>query len=199
VLGPLLLAAALSVTAQSRSLQPGELVVLTIVAPAAASVSVRAFDRDITPFSIGGSRWRALIGIDLGRRPGTYRIRVDADGRREHTFYTLVVKPRQFRTRRLTVNPDFVTPPASARERINRDTALLNQAFRSSSAARLWESEFVRPVPDAANSAFGTRSVFRSGRREQRVRHAQRLQRPAPQPAQRRRLHEQGWHAHPRS
>ena len=160
MLGPLLLAAALSVTAQSRSLRPGELVVLTIVAPAGASVSVRAFDRDIAPFSVGERRWRALIGIDLATRPGTYRVRVDDDGRREHAFYTLVVRPRRFRTRRLTVNPDFVTPPASARERINRESALLNEVFRNSSATRLWESTFVRPVPDEANSAFGTRSIF---------------------------------------
>jgi murein DD-endopeptidase MepM/ murein hydrolase activator NlpD len=133
---------------------------LTIVAPAGASVSVRAFDHDITPFSVGGRRWRALIGIDLATRPGTYRVRVDADGRREHALYTLVVKPRRFPTRRLTVNPEFVNPPTSARDRIARESALLNEVFRDSSATRLWTNAFVRPVPDAANSAFGTRSIF---------------------------------------
>ena len=140
---------------------------MTIVAPAGATVRVRAFDHDITPFSIGERHWRALIGIDLATKPGTYRIRVDADGRRENGVYRLVVKPRRFRTRHLTVNPDFVTPPASARERINRESALLNEVFRDSSSTRLWESAFMRPVPDPANSAFGTRSIFNGTPRNQ--------------------------------
>src|SRR5688500_10575474 len=165
MLGPLLLAAAVSVTAQSRSLRPGELVLVTIVAPAGASVSVRAFNRDITPFSVGGGRWRALIGIDLATQPGTYRVRVDANGGNERTLYTLVVKPRRFPTRRLTVSPAFVTPPASARDRIARESALLHKVFGDSSATPLWTTAFVRPVPDPANSAFGTRSVFNGIRR----------------------------------
>ena len=86
---------------------------------------------------------------------------------RDNAVYTLLVRPRKFRTRRLTVNPDFVTPPASARERINRESALLNEVFRDSSATRLWTSAFVRPVPDEANSAFGTRSIFNGTPRNQ--------------------------------
>jgi murein DD-endopeptidase MepM/ murein hydrolase activator NlpD len=160
VLGPLLLAAALSVSAQSRSLQPGELVVLTIGAPSDTTVRVRAFDREVTPFAMDKRRWQALIGIDLGTPPGTYKVRVDADALREHTTYTLIVRPRKFPTRRLSVDPNFVSPPPSARERITRDTALLNKVFGESSPMRLWERAFVRPVPDAANSAFGTRSIF---------------------------------------
>lgn len=160
MLGPLLLAAALSVTAQSRSLRPGELVVLTIVAPPGTTLRVRAFNRDITPYSVDNRRWRALVGIDLDTRPGTYKVRVDADGRREHAEYSLVVRPRAFRTRRLTVDPDFVTPPASARERIERESTFISAVFRDSNPARQWTQAFVPPVTDPANSAFGTRSVF---------------------------------------
>ena len=160
MLGPLLLSAALSVSAESRSLQPGELVVLTIEAPSETTVRVRAFDRDVAPFPVDRRHWRALVGIDLATPPGSYAVRVDADAGHEHTVYTLVVKPRKFPTRRLSVDPDFVIPPASARERIDRETALLNKVFADSSPTRLWESAFVRPVPDAANSAFGTRSIF---------------------------------------
>jgi murein DD-endopeptidase MepM/ murein hydrolase activator NlpD len=45
-------------------------------------------------------------------------------------------------------------------ERIQRENALLQQVYASSDAARLWSAPFVRPVPQEANSAFGTRSVF---------------------------------------
>ena len=65
-----------------------------------------------------------------------------------------------FPTRRLTVDPAFVSPPPSARERIAREAALMTDTWRHPSADRLWRDTFVAPVDDAANSAFGTRSVF---------------------------------------
>ena len=136
------------------------LVVLTIVAPPDATVHVRAFDRTITPFAVDKRRWRALVGIDLTTAPGTYPVRVDVDPGTDHAVYNLVVRPRRFRTRRLTVDPAFVSPPASARERIARESALMNETWRHPSPERLWKDTFVAPVDDAANSAFGTRSVF---------------------------------------
>ena len=123
----LLLAASLHVTADARSQQPGELVVLTITAPPTIdSVRVRAFDRDVATFAVGPHEWRALVGIDLEARPGSYRVSVEGDPARARTIYDLVVAPRVFRTRRLTVDPAFVTPPTSARDRIEREAALLN-------------------------------------------------------------------------
>src|SRR5205823_7759483 len=102
--------------------------------------------------------WRALVGIDLDVKPGTYPITVQTGSAR--ASLDLVVKPRTFRTRTLTVDPRFVTPPESERERIKREAKLLDEVWRSPVAERLWSGPFVRPVPQAANSAFGTRSVF---------------------------------------
>ena len=61
---------------------------------------------------------------------------------------------------RLTVNEAFVTPPASERERIDREAKLLDGIWKSPGGERLWTGPFVRPVPGVANSAFGTRSIF---------------------------------------
>jgi len=58
------------------------------------------------------------------------------------------------------VNEAFVTPPASEQERIAREAALLAGVWRAPAAERLWTGAFVRPVPQEANSAFGTRSIF---------------------------------------
>ena len=70
------------------------------------------------------------------------------------------MKPRVFRTRRLTVDEAFVTPPPSEQERIDREAALLADVWKSPAAERLWTGAFVRPVPQEANSVFGTRSIF---------------------------------------
>jgi murein DD-endopeptidase MepM/ murein hydrolase activator NlpD len=153
--------APIQIAARSRSLQPGELVVLSItLAGAAEHLRVRAFDRDAAVYRDGDRTWRALVGIDLDVKPGTYPIAVEADEGAARTTYQLVVKPRLFRTRRLTVNEAFVTPPPSEQARIERDAALLTSTWNASAAERLWTAPFIRPVPQEANSAFGTRSIF---------------------------------------
>jgi murein DD-endopeptidase MepM/ murein hydrolase activator NlpD len=159
MIATILLTATLQISAQSRALQPGELVVLNVAAPGASSVRVRAFGSDVPGMPAGTGRWRALIGIDLDRKPGTYAVAVTSDAG-EHAVYELVVAPRRFPTRRLTVNPDFVTPPESERPRIEREAALLASVYRASAAEALWQGPFARPVPQPANSAFGTRSIF---------------------------------------
>jgi murein DD-endopeptidase MepM/ murein hydrolase activator NlpD len=152
--------AGIEITARSRAIQPGEIVVLSIVAPEAATVvHVHAFGHDVAAYRDGDRQWRALVGIDLDVKPGTYPVTVDA-GSAARATYDLRVRRRVFRTRRLTVNEAFVTPPPSEEERIAREAALLAGVWRAPAAERLWSDAFVRPVPQEANSAFGTRSIF---------------------------------------
>jgi murein DD-endopeptidase MepM/ murein hydrolase activator NlpD len=153
----------LEVTAKARSLTPGEMVVLTITPPASVAgindVTVTAFGRDVGVFRVDRA-WQALVGIDLDVKPGTHPVTIEADGGRFRTTYDLIVKPRRFPTRRLTVDESFVNPPASERDRIERETKLLNDTWKSPAHERLWTEPFVRPVAEAANSRFGTRSIF---------------------------------------
>jgi len=163
-LGVLLMAPPpMQISARSRSLQPGELVVLSIVLPeASGAITVRAFDRDVAAYPDGERGWRALVGIDLDVKPGTYPVTVDAGAgaSRMHASYNLQIAARTFRTRRLTVNEAFVTPPPSEQARIEREAALLTGVWNAPASQRLWTGPFVRPVPQEANSAFGTRSIF---------------------------------------
>jgi len=149
----------IELSVQSRTPRPGELVVLSIaLSEPADHVKVHAFDRDLPAFPVGDRAWRALVGIDLDVRPGTYPVAVAAGPAK--ASYDLVVRPRVFRTRRLTVNEAFVTPPAAEQARIEEEATLLATIWQSPAGERLWTGEFVRPVPGVANSAFGTRSVF---------------------------------------
>ena len=60
-LGALLMAPPpMQISARSRSLQPGELVVLSVVLPEASGpITVRAFDRDVAAYPDGERGWRA--------------------------------------------------------------------------------------------------------------------------------------------
>ncbi len=152
----------LTVTAKARSVRPGELVALTVRALGDIShVDARAFDRDLPAFAVDARTWRILVGIDLETSPRSYTVDITAS---DHPVllratHALVVVPRQFRTRKLTVDPAFVNPPPEAVERINREAAELNDIW-SHSETKLWTVPFVRPVSDEANSAFGTRSIL---------------------------------------
>ena len=150
---------AIDVSARSRSIRPGELVVLKMVPPVGSDrVQVRAFDRDVPAFRVSDREWEALVGIDLDVRPGTYTVSVAAGEAR--ASYDLLVSPRTFLTRRLTVDEAFVTPPKSEQARIDREAALLAETWKAPAGQRLWSGAFVRPVAEPANSAFGTRSIF---------------------------------------
>lgn len=144
------------ITIKARSVQPGEVVVVTIAgAPAEPSLHVRAFGR-LVPAYRDGDDWRAIVGIDLDVKPGPYVLTVEPGGQ----AYDLQVLPKRFRTRRLSVDEAFVTPPPAEQPRIEREAALLAATWKASSTSRLWTTGFVRPVADKANSAFGTRSIF---------------------------------------
>ena len=151
------------ISVSARSLQPGELVLLTITTPEpAGAVHMRAFDRDWAAFPVDGRVWRALVGIDLDVAPGDHdvNVRVDASAGVRRATETLTVSPKTFPTRRLTVDEAFVNPPAAVRPRIDREQAELERLWLSSSGPPRWNGPFIRPVPHEANSAFGTRSVF---------------------------------------
>lgn len=165
-LAALLLAAALAITPSSRTMQPGELVVLDITSETpVTAVSARAFNTTLTGFAPEASdarHWRVLVGIDLDATIGRHSVVVTATsaaGPIEST-YVITVAPKKFPTRRLSVDPAFVNPPASAMPRIEAESKEQQAIWDSSATTRLWSAPFVRPVTQAANSAFGTRSVF---------------------------------------
>jgi murein DD-endopeptidase MepM/ murein hydrolase activator NlpD len=161
-------AAPLEIAVAARSLQPGELVVVSIGAAVETSeLKVRLFDRSADAFAVAAGRWEALVGIDLDQKPGTYTLIVEGrfGGQALTGQRQVVVVAKRFPTRTLKVAPQYVDPPASVQQRIDREAALVNAAYAGSAPERLWTTAFTRPVPQPANSSFGTRSVFNGQRR----------------------------------
>src|SRR2546421_1661078 len=69
----------IAIVANARSIQPGELVVLTMtMREGADGVRLHAFNREIPVFRVDAMTWRGLIGIDLDVRPGNHAATVDA-------------------------------------------------------------------------------------------------------------------------
>jgi murein DD-endopeptidase MepM/ murein hydrolase activator NlpD len=161
---------ALEISTLARAFVPGELVVVTVSGlpqTIDASLTVTVFDRTTEAFRAGDGRWQALVGIDLDQRPGEYTLTAQARLTAAGISNTqrLAVGTKAFPTRTLRVAPQFAAPPAHLAERIRQETRFLDALYTSGAAGRLWQAPFTRPVPDAANSAFGARSVFNGIRR----------------------------------
>lgn len=159
----------LTVSERARGIQPGELVILTITSDQPLSaVRVRAFDHDwpATRESAGADgsaeTWRSLVGIDLDVPVGPHDVTITATGAGGETplVHPLHVVAKQYRTRRLTVDPNFVNPPAAELPRIRDESARQNAIWSSVPTAPAVPLQFRVPVPHEANSAFGTRSIF---------------------------------------
>jgi hypothetical protein len=156
-------AESIRLTVDARSFQPGELMLLTLkTTEEADAVKVRVFEREAPAFKIDATTWRALAGIDLDTPTGRHPISIDArtGTRVTHSDSSVVVTSQTFPTRRLKVDPSFVTPSAELQARIAREAQELVRLWSMSPPSRLWNGPFVRPVPGSSISAFGTRSIF---------------------------------------
>jgi murein DD-endopeptidase MepM/ murein hydrolase activator NlpD len=161
----LALSADLAVSHRARSLQPGEVVLLTVEsARPLRQLQVRAFDRAFPCFQAADpTRWSGLVGIDLDTKPGAYVVNVtglDAEGKAVAVDYPVTVAPKVFATRKLTVDPKFVSPPPEALPRIRRESERVRAILEVVSPERHWDGPFLLPVPGKVISEFGKRSVY---------------------------------------
>lgn len=157
-----LIGADLKVSHESRSDQPGEVLLIRVLsAEPILSLEGRAFGR-LFPFFQDQGGWSGLVGVDLEAEPGVHDInlRIEAPGGTKIEPYTVEIAPKQFPERHLKVSPKFVNPPESELKRIRQESKRVRQIFSRKNPERLWSEPFMRPVAGSASSSFGKRSVF---------------------------------------
>jgi hypothetical protein len=150
---------------EERSLQPGEAILVeSRSSRPLLELSIEAFGRVFPAFAVsGGLRWNGLVGIDLETKPGRYEIGLngtDVNGKSVTARDFVAIRTKSFPTRNLAVDPKFVTPPAEAMSRIERERARVSGLFAATSPEKLWQGSFLVPVPGEVISAFGKRSVY---------------------------------------
>jgi murein DD-endopeptidase MepM/ murein hydrolase activator NlpD len=126
------------------------------------AMRARALDRDLPTFQVDATRWRALLGIDIDTKPGSYEVSFEATSA-GHTVTAkteLNIAAGEFGRRVLKVDNAFVNPPQPVVARIRREAAEVEQLWAQSEPRRLWDAGFVRPVPGRTNGVFGSRSIF---------------------------------------
>jgi murein DD-endopeptidase MepM/ murein hydrolase activator NlpD len=154
----------LRIALQSRSLQPGEVVLLTVRSDKPLrSMVANVLGRSYLFFAADGALvWKSLVGIDLGDKAGRYTVHIEgtrADGSTIRGEAALIVRPKNFPTRHLTVDEKFATPPKEEEERIQAEARRVQSIFASANPQRLWDGPFIIPVPGRPVSNFGKRSI----------------------------------------
>lgn len=160
---------AIHLATDARSIRQGEVVVFTATTSHPVdTLRVRAFDRDLPTFQVDATGWRALLGVDIDAKPGSYEVSFEASSA-AHTMTAtteLNIMPGEFGRRVLRVDDAFVNPPPPVIARIKREALEIEQLWRESEPRRLWDTGFVRPVPGRTNGAFGSRSIFNGQARQ---------------------------------
>jgi len=160
---PATAAPAVQVVHRARAMTPGEVIRVT-VKPTSTLAALDAvwLGQTVLFFAEADGTWNGFAPIDLSTPAGTYTLRLQGrtiDGLAIAQPHLIRVLPRTFPTRRITVDDKFATPPDDVMPRIEREQALTESIFSTLTPERLWSRGFIAPVPGAATSSFGRRSV----------------------------------------
>jgi murein DD-endopeptidase MepM/ murein hydrolase activator NlpD len=111
-----------------------------------------------------GLRRDALVGIDLEKAPGDYKITVTAQtagGAKVVCTSTISVRKGRFATERLQVDKKFVEPDPEQVHRADQERQRLRAIYAKAGPDPLWKGKFRRPLDSvAAGGNFGKRRVL---------------------------------------
>lgn len=149
----------------ARALVAGEAMLISVDSPTELSgLEGAAFGQPVRFAAREGNprRWLGLAAIPLGTRAGRYPLTArgtGVDGTTLEGRRRLTVAGKTFRVSRITVSPEFVEPPESARQRIADEAKLMAERLDRVTPQMLWDGRFDMPVVGTVSSEFGVRRV----------------------------------------
>ncbi len=156
----------LTIDVGARAIAPGEpLRILVAAETPLASLEGEFLGEPFTlePDPKKALRWSGWTSIGLLQSPGPAAIEIRGratDGREALGTRALTIVDRPFPVEELQVAPSYVEPPKEVRERLEKERELLARLYGARGPFTAQREPFVRPVPGAPTSVFGTRRVF---------------------------------------
>ncbi len=147
-----------------RALQPGEPIIVHLDPGRgirSATVSLLGRTAELRPAPDKKSVF-AFLGIDVQTKPGTHVLTVrvlKTGGQVEKIGKERLVVERTFPSTKLTLDPNYVTPPASLQARIKREAELVALAMSVVTPEWLGDGPFVLPHLAPSWSNFGQRRL----------------------------------------
>lgn len=123
-----------------------------------------AWNDHLVPYVNDGNRWLTVIGIDLDIELGEHRAETTVryiDGSSEKVGEIIDVKPKEYRTTRLTVARKFVALSPESQARAAADSKEIGAVYRQLTPRKYWTEPFQSPIPGVTGGRnFGHRRVF---------------------------------------
>jgi hypothetical protein len=147
-----------------RALQPGEPILVVLESDGTVRSAVVTFLERAADLRPGPQKhtFLAFLGIDVQTKPGSYGLTVKvhkAGGLVETVRKDLLVVERKFPSTKLTLDPDYVTPPVSVQARIKREAELVALAVSVVTPEWLGDGPFAVPNDAPSWSNFGQRRL----------------------------------------
>jgi murein DD-endopeptidase MepM/ murein hydrolase activator NlpD len=155
----------LAVNLDFRSIQPGEIVKVTVEGKGVIRQAEVLFFGKTYIMGKGQNpdNWIAFLGLDLGIKSGSYTLEVSVlfnDGRHQNMRREILILDKEFPTKRLWVKQQYVTPPQDVMDRIRWESQLLGQIFDIFTLHWYGEGPFIIPSDGKVNPNFGERRIF---------------------------------------
>ena len=148
-----------------RSLKPGEVIKVSVPQGEHLRQVELRFEKQKYRlyFDQTTQTWLGFVGLDFQLPPGQYSleaIMVDIQGNVSKVQIPLLVQIKKFPTKKLWVEPRYVTPPPEVTERIRRESALLRSIFSLEAHSWFGEGKFILPTQGKINFNFGERRIY---------------------------------------
>jgi murein DD-endopeptidase MepM/ murein hydrolase activator NlpD len=137
--------------------RPGDAVLVRVPAPPGALVSGALGTEGLRFWDRGAERW-ALGALPIETPPGPFEVKIDAGGAAAAAALQ-VVEPG-FPSKALRVAPRFVTPPPSAKARIEADRKAFARAYDRPFVPPLFTARFAPPHPGGHHGRYGDQRTF---------------------------------------
>lgn len=147
-----------------RALQPGEPILVVLESDGSvrsAALTFLGHKADLRP-APRRETFLAFVGIDVQAKPGPARLTVKlvkAGGFVENVDKDLLIVEKTFPSTKLTLKPEYVTPPVSAQARIKRESELVALAMSVVTPEWLGDGPFALPHAAASWENFGQRRL----------------------------------------
>ena len=148
-----------AVTLSRQKVPDGGLLVIRMKSPVEPSVE---FEGMAFPFyrapDKGPDEWEALMAVPFDHKPQKATVKVSAAGTVTQVPFEII--DGGYPSEKLNVSPRHVNPKKKDLERINRERAEVGRIYAQISRERLWDKDFILPIPSVVTSRFGTKRVF---------------------------------------
>jgi len=146
-----------------RAVEPGEPVLFRLKTRGLLAASLHFLGQTvILKPDRSGEEPLALVGIDLGVKPGNHPLAILAerkDGTLEEFQWEITVSGKKFPSQKIWVPQQFVTPPRSEVERIRREAEIVGLVYTLSAPEWLGDGDFMAPHSVKPWPNFGQRRL----------------------------------------